>query len=618
MAIRLLDDQLISQIAAGEVVERPASIVKELIENSLDAGASRITADVEEGGLRRILIDDDGHGIAVDQLPLALARHATSKIDSLDALEAVGSLGFRGEALASIASVAELTLTSRVSDAERAYAVSPHIDSQPRPAAGAPGTRIEVRELFARIPARRKFLRAPGTEFKHLRQSFNQLALSRFDVGFTLRHGGVESAALAVCHDVAGQRRRVAHILGREFDEHAVEVDEAAAGMRLRGWVATPGFSRGQADRQYSFVNGRPIRDKVFNHGVRLAYRDLLHNQRHPAYVLYLELDPRQVDVNAHPAKAEVRFRQSRLVHDFVYRSVSRALAAVEATPHASRSIELTPTAVEPMATPGERTARTMTPRGLDFGAKDSRPGVAEAAASYRFQKPSADAAPSASATAQPMAADTPAAVEVPQAEPQAREDTPALGYAIGQLHDIYILAQNADGLVLVDMHAAHERVLYEQLKAEFSAGQIQCKRLLVPETLSLSESEAATVEAQGERLAEVGFELTRSGPTAALLRGVPALLADRDYLALARDVVAELDSGPRGAAAVRDALDDVLADIGCKAAVKAGRRLTLTEMNALLRDMEHTDRAGHCNHGRPSWVTVDRAGLDRLFMRGQ
>lgn len=599
MLIQLLDDRLISQIAAGEVVERPASIIKELVENSLDAGATRIAVDVEEGGLRRILIEDDGCGVSADQLPLAVARHATSKIDSLDALEAVASLGFRGEALASIASVAELTLTSRVAGADRAYAVSPHIDTEARPAAGAPGTRVEVRELFARIPARRKFLRAPPTEFKHIRRAFSQLALSRFDVGFILRHGAVESAGLNACAEADARKQRVAHILGREFDDHAVPVDESAAGMRLTGWIATPGFSRGQADRQYSFVNGRPIRDKVFNHAVRLAYRDLLHNQRHPAYVLYLTLDPRQVDVNAHPAKAEVRFRQSRLVHDFVCRSVARALAAVEARPHEARTLALTP-AAGPLDKPAQ--PRPMTPRGLDFNTRSARPGVAETAASYRFQQPRS-------------APDTGRSASAPTDE---RHDTPPLGYAIGQLHDIYILAQNAEGLVLVDMHAAHERVLYEQLKAEFSAGRVQCKRLLVAETLSLSESEAAVVESQGERLAEVGFELGRSGPTRALLRGVPALLADRDYLAMARDVIAELDGGPRGADAVRDILDDVLADMGCKAAVKAGRRLTLAEMNALLRDMEHTDRAGHCNHGRPSWVGVDRAGLDRLFMRGR
>ncbi|MDA3921399.1 MAG: DNA mismatch repair endonuclease MutL [Salinisphaera sp.] len=632
MPIRLLDDQLISQIAAGEVVERPASILKELVENSLDAGATRIGIDIEEGGLRRILVTDNGRGIERGQMALAVARHATSKIDSLVALESVASLGFRGEALASIASVAELVLTSRTADAEQACAITPHLGIDIRPAPGEQGTRIEVRELFAKIPARRKFLKAPSTEFRHIRRAFNQLALSRFDVDFTLHHDGVETARLPIAMGDGG-RARIATVLGDAFDEHAIAVDESAAGLRLTGWVATPGFSRGQADRQYSYVNHRPIRDKVFNHAVRLAYRDLLHNQRHPAYVLYLDVDPRQVDVNAHPAKAEVRFRQSRLVHDFVFRSVARALAAVEAQPHEARSVELPVNhrAAHPHDLPGSVLTpppvglageRPMSPRGLDFSrpagaGRERAAGVAQTGASYRFQAPPPDWQSESRGLGGPPANDSKRAAEAPP-EPAASQAAPAMGYAIGQLHDIYILAQNDQGLILVDMHAAHERVLYEQLKREFSTGQIESRRLLVPESLSLSEGEAAAVESHGETLAAVGFGLSRSGPREAMLREVPALLANRNYLALARDIVADLDDGLRGAEGVRDALDDVLADMGCKAAVKAGRRLTLAEMNALLRDMEHTDRAGHCNHGRPSWVQVDMAGLDRLFMRGK
>ncbi len=627
MPIQLLDDRLISQIAAGEVVERPASIVKELVENSLDAGADRIEVVIEEGGLRRICVTDNGHGMTPDQLPLALARHATSKIDSLAGLERVASLGFRGEALASMASVAELSLTSRTAEAEHASCLVAQREASVRPAVGTPGTSVDVRELFARIPARRKFLRAPATEFKHIRQTFHQLALSRFDVAFRLSHGGVESVALAQAPSPAQAKRRAADVLGAEFDAHAVPVDERAAGMCLTGWVATPGFSRGQADRQFSYVNHRPIRDKIFNHAVRLAYRDLLHNQRHPAYALYLELDPRQVDVNAHPAKAEVRFRESRLVHDFVFRSVARALEAAESTPTESRAMELEAAAAPTGAAPAQA---PMKPRGLDLSSAGQRAvsSVAENAAAYRFQAPAAQGrAHQPGSSGRDMSWHTPESGGVPadtdkddtsNTDKTAEAEAPTLGYAIGQLHDIYILAQNRDGLILVDMHAAHERVLYERLKAEFSAGRIQASRLLVPEALSLSESEAATVEASGEALAQVGFDLTRSGPCEAMLRGVPSLMAQRDYLSLARDVIAEIDDGARGADTVRDALDDVLADIGCKAAVKAGRRLTLAEMNALLRDMEHTDRAGHCNHGRPSWVSVDRAALDRLFMRGQ
>ncbi|MES1951762.1 DNA mismatch repair protein MutL [Salinisphaera sp. S4-8] len=606
MPIRRLDDQLISQIAAGEVVERPASIVKELMENSLDAGAGWIHVTIEHGGLRRIVVADDGHGIAGDDLALAVARHATSKIDSLDALESVASLGFRGEALASIASVSQLTLTSRTADADCAYAISPASSDTPRPAALDRGTRVEVRELFARIPARRKFLRAPATEFAHIRKAFNQLALSRFDIGFVLHHDSTEVARIAPAQSTEAMQQRVDKLIGGAFGDHAVAVDEQAAGMRLSGWIATPGFSRGQADRQYSYVNNRPIRDKVFNHGVRLAYRDLLHNQRHPAYVLYLTLDTRQVDVNAHPAKAEVRFRESRLVHDFVFRSVGRALAAVEAKPHAAREVELPVTASEspPPSNPiaGVGVQQSFDTRPYSGGA----PGVAQSRAAYAFQMPSA---PEPSLQAPPAA---------PASANDERAPMPALGYAIGQLHDIYILAQNREGLVLVDMHAAHERVLYEQLKQEYSAGHIQSKRLLVPETLSVSEQEAAAIETHAEALAAVGLEITRAGPTSGLLRAVPALLANEDYVALAYDMIGELGEGLRGAAGVRDRIDDVLADMGCKAAVKAGRRLTLTEMNALLRDMEHTERAGHCNHGRPSWVQVDMAGLDRLFMRGK
>ena len=608
MSIRRLDDQLISQIAAGEVVERPASIVKELMENSLDAGAGWIHVTIEHGGLRRIVVADDGMGIECDDLALAVARHATSKIDSLDALESVASLGFRGEALASIASVSQLTLTSRTADADRAYAISPASGDTPRPAALDRGTRVEVRELFARIPARRKFLRAPATEFAHIRKAFNQLALSRFDIGFVLHHDGTEVARIAPAHDADAMQQRVDTLIGGAFGDHAVAVDEQAAGMRLCGWIATPGFSRGQADRQYSYVNHRPIRDKVFNHGVRLAYRDLLHNQRHPAYVLYLMLDPRQVDVNAHPAKAEVRFRESRLVHDFVFRSVGRALAAVEAKPHAAREVELPVNAAAPAA--GQTPSSAPVPLQHSF---DTRPhtqgsaGVAQSRAAYAFQMP----------TAPPTPASAPAE-SVPARAQAHNEAIPPLGYALAQLHDIYILAQNREGLVLVDMHAAHERVLYEQLKQEYSAGRIQSKSLLVPETLSISEQEAAAIETHAEALAAVGLEITRAGPTSGLLRAVPALLANEDYVALAYDMVGELGEGLRGPQGVRDRIDDVLADMGCKAAVKAGRRLTLDEMNALLRDMEHTDRAGHCNHGRPSWVQVDMAGLDRLFMRGK
>lgn len=611
MPIAVLDDRLISQIAAGEVVERPASIVKELLENSLDAGATEVTVDVEQGGLRRIVVRDNGCGIAVEEMPLALARHATSKIDSLAALEAVASLGFRGEALASIASVADTTLTSRMAAAQRGHAIEPSGGSAARPAPHPIGTTVDVRELFARVPARRKFLRTPTTEFKHVRKAVERIALSRPDVAFTLRHAGREVFRLPVSDSAAGDRARVARLCGEAFDEHALTVDAHAADMRLTGWIASPGFSRGQADLQFSYVNRRAIRDKVFNHAVRLAYRDVLHNQRHPAFVLYLALPERQVDVNAHPAKAEVRFRESRLVHDFVFRSLARVLQATAGAAANTQHVSL------PISDGGARGDATPSPAAVaaTSASAQTTPGwaapvqsglrlsAAESAAAYRFQMP-------------------PAAVQDNAArltsQPNDAADAPALGYAIGQLHDIYILAQNADGLILVDMHAAHERVLYERLKQEYSAGQIASKALLMPETVAMTETEADCAEAHAALLAQLGLELSRSGPQQVMLRAVPAMLSGQAHDLLLRDVLGDLSDGHAGAERVRHKIDDLLADMGCKAAIKAGRRLTLTEMNALLRDMEGTERAGHCNHGRPSWVQVDLAALDRMFMRGQ
>src|SRR5699024_8982185 len=487
MVIAVLDDRLISQIAAGEVVERPASIVKELVENSLDAGATEISIDVEQGGLRRIVVQDDGRGIAAHELPLALARHATSKIDSLAALETVASLGFRGEALASIASVADTTLSSRPAHAEHGHALQAGSREAPRPAALPAGTRVEVRELFARVPARRKFLRTPATEFRHIRKMAEQQALARPDVAFLLRHDGREVWRLPAAADAAGDRARVARLCGEVFDQHALMIDEQAADMRLTGWIATPGFSRRRADLPYSYVNRRAIRDKLFNHAVRLAYRDVLHNQRHPAYVLYLALPAQQVDVNAHPTKAEVRFRESRLVHDFVFRSLARRLRATAATPAQAQQVSLPvrqhvaagDKANAAPATQGQPAPRWSGAAPAATGAATRQAAMplnmAEAQAAYRFQMPTPSVA------APPLEADSQA--------------VPALGYAIGQLHGIYILAQNSDGLILVDMHAAHERVLYEQLKAEYSHGRLASKALLMADTVALSTAEAERCE---------------------------------------------------------------------------------------------------------------------------
>ncbi|MES1943717.1 DNA mismatch repair protein MutL [Salinisphaera sp. PC39] len=596
MPIRVLDPQLISQIAAGEVVERPASVVKELMENSLDAGAASVTVELEAGGLRLIRVRDDGRGIGRDELPLALARHATSKIDSLDALERVASLGFRGEALPSIASVSTLTLTSRAADEGQAHAVTGRGDDDvpvPRPAPHPPGTTVEVRDLFAKVPARRKFLRTEATELRHAQRVFRTIALSRFDVAFRLRHNGRELLHLPAVTGADGEaERRIGAVCGEDFLEHAVRVEHEAAGMRLTGWIATPGFSRAQADLQYSFVNDRMVRDRLFNHAVRRAYEDVLHNQRHPAYVLFLALDPAQVDVNAHPAKAEVRFRESRLVHDFVFRTLHAALddhggGAGEHDHGQGHRVELPVRGAPGPAPPRQG--------GLGLGA-------AESAASYAFQAP----APS-----------SPAAAAMSSAPAPASADTPAMGYALGQLHGIYILAENADGLILVDMHAAHERILYERLKRELAAGGMRQQPLLVPATLRVTETEAELAERHADDLAGLGVELSRSGPAQVTLRALPSLLGDADGEGLVRDVLSDL-AAESGADRVRRALDEILGDMGCRAAIKAGRRLSHAEMNALLRDMEGTERAGHCNHGRPSWVQVDLAALDRMFMRGQ
>ncbi|MDT0634069.1 DNA mismatch repair endonuclease MutL [Spectribacter hydrogenoxidans] len=596
MSIRVLPPQLISQIAAGEVVERPASVVKELLENSLDAGAGHIRVDLECGGLRLIRIRDDGRGMGREELPLALARHATSKIASLDELERVASLGFRGEALPSIASVSDLILTSRPHDADEAFSAVGVGDDDPppvRPASHPPGTTVEVRDLFARVPARRKFLRTEATEFRHAHQVVRRIAASRFDVAFTLRHNGKTVLELAPATAAAEREDRVARLFGQDFLAHAVALSETAAGMQLTGWIATPGFSRSRADLQYSYVNQRLIQDRLFNHAVRASYQDVLHNQRFPAYLLYLSMDPAGVDVNAHPAKAEVRFRASRQVHDFVHQSLKQALRAQGGHDQAHH-VPL-PTSFDPAPAPrheaGTAGSSPIRQRGL---------GLGEAAATYAFQQP----------------ASTPATA-VAAAPPDEAPATPRLGYALAQLRGIYILAENAQGLVLVDMHAGHERVLYERLKTALGEGRLISQPLLVPEVVDVGEAAADVAEQAATQLAALGVELDRQDPNRVTVRALPTLLGEVDAAALVRDLLSDLaaEDGPGRIARMQD---ELLADMGCRAAIKAGRRLSLAEMNALLRDMEGTERAGHCNHGRPTWVQVDIADLDRIFMRGQ
>lgn len=597
MPIRQLPPQLINQIAAGEVVERPASVVKELLENSLDAGATRIVIDVDQGGVKRIRVRDDGVGIPREELSLALSRHATSKIGSLDDLERVCSLGFRGEALPSIASVSRLTLTSRTADAASGYRLASdgaEVFGEPEPAAHPQGTTIEVADLFFNVPARRKFLRKEATEYGHLEQVVRRIALSRFDIGIELRHNGRSAFALRPAPTREQQERRIGEVCGPAFIENAVHVDYVSGDLRIRGWMGLPTFSRSQADLQYFYVNGRMARDKVITHAIRQAYQDVLYHGRQPAFVLFFELDPALVDVNAHPTKHEVRFREQRLVHDFLYRTLHQALA------------DIRPAAGEEPGYPA---------LGFDPAAAGEGGGAVPAA-------PSAWAPPRQGVM--PMAAmeqvaaygalHQAGAVPSPAA---AGDELPPLGYALAQLHGIYVLAQNAHGLVLVDMHAAHERITYEHLKTAWDSQQVTSQPLLVPLTVAVSRREADAAEAQTETFRALGFEVGRMGPESLVIRAVPALLRHADVEALLRDVLADLLEHGQSAR-VQQSINELLGTMACHGSVRANRRLTVPEMNALLRDMERTERSGQCNHGRPTWVQLSIDQLDRLFMRGQ
>ena len=603
--IRILEPRLANQIAAGEVVERPASVVKEAVENSLDAGARRIDIDIEAGGTRLIRIRDDGRGIAGRDLSLALARHATSKISSIEDLEAVGSLGFRGEALASIASVSRLTLTSNTAEGsaegQQAQCDGRDMAVSVAPAPHPRGTTLEVRDLFYNTPARRKFLRTDKTEFGHLHEVIKRQALSRPDVTFTLRHNGKQSLQLNAADSESEQRRRVANICGVEFSEHAVPIERQAGSFRLWGWVAEPTFSRSQADLQYFFVNGRVIRDKLVTHAIRQAYRDVLFHGRHPAFVLFFELDPAGVDVNVHPTKHEVRFRDSRGVHDFLFGTLSRALADVRpGQPAASVAEPIQEAMPDQLGTglatgglPNQPTPAS-NPAAVSMGAISGRPSSAVAAAFGGW----------------PRREDT--ALSEPRSG-----DVPPLGFAVAQLHGVYILAENQHGLVLVDMHAAHERITYERLKRAHDGGGITRQPLLVPVTLAVSSREAAIAAEQADDLASLGLLIEAVGEEAVVCRELPAALKDADVEALVRDVLGDLlEFGTSDR--VASSLDELLSTLACHTSVRANRRLTLPEMNALLRDMEETERSGQCNHGRPTWTQLDMTDLDKLFLRGR
>ena len=600
MTIRQLPDILINQIAAGEVVERPASVVKELVENALDAGARRIDIDLEEGGVRLIRIRDDGCGIAAHDLPLAIARHATSKIASLDDLESVATLGFRGEALPSIASVSRFMLASRHNGSEQGAALQVdggrigEVTPKPHPQ----GTTVEVRDLFFNVPARRKFLRAERTELGHIEEWLRSLALARPDVELRISHNGKPSRRYRG-DAVFASSERLLETLGEEFARNALRIDHSGASLRLHGWIAQPVYNRASADQQYLYVNGRSVRDRSVAHAVRQAYADVLFHGRQPAYVLFLELDPRAVDVNVHPAKHEVRFRESRLIHDFVYRTLQEALAGTRAGTMATGA-GMTPIPAAPYSTqwamPQPNLALHSLPR-TGSGVDDLRAGYA---ALY-------GRGPEIATT---VMSDTPF-------PPTTDATLPPLGHAIAQLHGIYILAEIGDGLIVVDMHAAHERIGYEKLKAAHDGVGVRVQPLLVPQAVAVSEREAETAEREAATLAELGFEVSRVGLQTLLLRGVPALLADGDVEALLRDVLADLREHG-GSRRVADARDELLSTMACHAAVRAHRRLSVPEMNALLREMEATLRSGQCNHGRPTWARFSLAEIDKWFLRGR
>jgi DNA mismatch repair protein MutL len=617
--IQLLSPRLANQIAAGEVVERPASVIKELLENSLDSGARRIEVDVEQGGVKLLRVRDDGSGIAADDLPLALARHATSKIRELEDLEQVMSLGFRGEALASISSVARLTLTSRTADAEQAWQVETEgRDMQPRvqPAAHPVGTSVEVRDLFFNTPARRKFLKAEKTEFDHLQEVIKRLALARFDVAFHLRHNGKTVLGLHEANDDVSRARRVASVCGAAFLEQALPIEIERNGLRLWGWVGLPTFSRSSADLQYFYVNGRTVRDKLVAHAVRQAYRDVLFNGRHPTFVLFLEIDPSVVDVNVHPTKHEVRFRDGRMVHDFLYGTLHRALGDVRPEDQLAA-----PAAVTGMLAPTGQAAGEFGPQGeIGLAASLLEPAPSESVwrspgAGYQGQRPQSGV-PAAEAQGAYREYFAPLNV-VPASLPEAQGDVPPLGYAVAQLKGVYILAENVKGLVLVDMHAAHERITYERLKVAMASEGLRGQPLLVPESLAVSQREADCAEEHAAWFQRLGFELQRLGPESLAIRQIPALLKQAEANRVVADVLSDLlEYGTSDR--IQAHLNELLGTMACHGSVRANRRLSLPEMNALLRDMEHTERSGQCNHGRPTWTQMGMDDLDKLFLRGR
>jgi len=610
-AIRLLPDQLISQIAAGEVVERPASALKELLENSLDAGSTDITVTLLNGGVKQLRVADNGTGVAKDDLALALTRHATSKIATLDDLEAVASLGFRGEALASVASVSRTQIISRYRDDPHAWRIESEGSaiSGIEPAALGIGTIVEVHDLYFNTPARRKFLKTEGTEFGHCEEAFRRVALSRPDVAFMLQHNGRALSRLSISEP----QKRFGEILGVEFSAESFALDESAAGLRLWGMAAKPTFSRNARDTQYVYVNGRFVRDKLISHAIRQAYQDVLHHDRHPAFVLFLELDASLVDVNVHPAKTEVRFRDGQAVHRFVFHALHKALATPTGTSNLVTASQAPTNPFSPSF--GNSASYPMFQSQIDLRVNESPNFYQTLFGNAGLQGHHAQNVDALGGNIHAAPSDAPFSSNI---DPQ---DFP-LGFAVAQIHGVYVLAQNSLGLVVVDMHAAHERIMYEKLKTALDTSVVPMQPLLLPVSFNADRLEVATVQEQqsseqGSGLAQLGFDLAILSPTTLAVRAVPVMLQDADAVALARDVLKDLRE--YGASrALTERRNEMLGTMACHAAVRANRSLSIPEMNALLRDMEATERSGQCNHGRPTWFQVSMSDLDKMFMRGK
>lgn len=602
--VQKLSGILANQIAAGEVIERPASVVKELVENSLDAGATKIDLDIDEGGMRLIRVRDNGSGIHPEDLILALSRHATSKIKAFDDLEKINTLGFRGEALASIGSVSRLTLLSAIENSTGWQVKTDGIDQvlQSNPAAHPQGTTIEVHDLFFNTPARKKFLRSEKTEFEHIDELIKRMALSSFDVNFTLKHNQKLVRQYRSASSDVEREQRVSSLCGQGFIENALKIESVIPGLKLSGWIALPTFSRAQADLQYFYVNGRIVRDKLVNHAVRHAYQDVLYGNRHPAFVLFLEIDPQQVDVNVHPAKHEVRFRENRLVHDFISRSIQDALAHIR-----PGQCGIAPPAVN------LATGEIAMPKTTECS---QQPSARENFSTYTPQQQALPFKVREQMAAYQALHAMPA---LPENDGHQHADTtiPPLGFALAQLRNIFILAENAEGLVLVDMHAAHERVLYEQIKKNFSESRLISQPLLIPLTIKFSEREAALLDDHAHTFQQLGLHLERISPDTIAIREVPDMLRESNLEQLLRDIASDLSEHEKSTK-IEERIDHWLATMACHAAVRANRKLSIPEMNALLRAMENTQHSGQCNHGRPTWTQFSLAELDRLFLRGQ